>query len=149
MGYDRNRLFLKIVGRKRVILRLDKGLEKSPGPPSGQTEHANILLRERLVLGGSRRQAYPISHHGREYPEKDEWRRNRPNFGRLEGNHDAYHYSKRTGVAHAAIAAAEAELETGFCLCCRHPLEEIATGHIDARESPYNRVSHQPCLIGK
>ena len=35
MGHDRCRLFLKIVGRKRVVFRADKGLEEPPSPPRG------------------------------------------------------------------------------------------------------------------
>ena len=35
VGHDRCRLFLKIVGRKGVVLGADKGLEESPGPARG------------------------------------------------------------------------------------------------------------------
>ena len=35
MGHDRSRLFLKIVGGKRVVFWADEGLEEPPGPPRG------------------------------------------------------------------------------------------------------------------
>jgi hypothetical protein len=35
MGHDRSRLFLKIVGRERVVFWADEGLEEAPGPPGG------------------------------------------------------------------------------------------------------------------
>src|SRR3972149_4302356 len=37
VGHDRGRIFLKIVGRKGVVFRADKGLEEPPGAARGQS----------------------------------------------------------------------------------------------------------------
>jgi hypothetical protein len=67
----------------------------------------------------------------------------------MEHNNDAYDYRKPDRGAHAAIAAAEVEIQTGFRLRCRHPLEELSTCYIDAIKGSDDGVGHQPCLVGK
>ena len=64
MGHDRCRFFLKIVGRKHVVFRADKGLEESPGPPRGQAQRPSVIFRQRLSPGCARRQADPTCDDG-------------------------------------------------------------------------------------
>ena len=65
----------------------------------------------------------------------------------MEHNKDAYGDRERDRAVHAAIAAAEAEVETGFRLRCRHPLEELSACHID-RDKEFGRSRRSSAMLG-
>ncbi len=67
----------------------------------------------------------------------------------MEGNNDSYDNCERHRAAHAAIAAAKAEVKIDFRLCRSHPFEEVSACHIDAPQSADDGVGHQQRLVGE
>ena len=62
VGNHRLRVFLKVVGRQRVVLGPDEALEEAPRAPSGETEETLLARRQRLVPRCSGWEADALGH---------------------------------------------------------------------------------------
>ena len=123
VGDDGFRLFLKIIGRKRVIRGTNKRLEEAPRPACNQSKSPPIGRRQRRSPGKPRRQADPACDGRSGGPEKEERGRSSPRLVPSKSQSHTSRGGEDNTACHARIHPGQFPRECMLGLCGGHPLQ--------------------------
>ena len=148
MGQHRLRIFLEVVGRKHMIFRGHKLLEKTPGAARAQPQRLRVGGRDRVGALRSVAEDWPIARSPATVSTelRMEPRATRPR-SRANTTRTAARSAQRDAAGHPAVKSAEIETSRQLCLRGGHPFEQSSMTHEQAIERSYDRVGHQPRLM--
>ncbi len=129
------RILLEIVGRQRVILRVDEGLEEPPRPSRDGAEIAPLDVVERMRADEAPREAHRPRDQRRQGPEQNEWQRERTRRRSCDDDDERRHARENQRTSHVSRIAAEREIGAGFHLRRRRPLEEPPARHVETDDA--------------
>ena len=147
MRDNRLRVFLEVIGRQHVVCDGHEGFEVAPGSARYQPQCRGLGARDRQMTGDWRGGADPGGDGGRGQPQQHE-RRGHPSGRRVQaGDQYGRGARERDGAPHVPIGAGRAQTRGEVRLRGRHPLQQVAPAHTQAKQSPSDRIEHQPCLM--
>ena len=121
MGQHRFRIFLKVVGRKHIVFRGHKLLEKTPGATGAHSECLRVGSRDRVGARYRRRKTGPSRDRRRQYPQDHEWSGDQPGTIVFEHYKNCGSGAQRDAASHALVKSTEIETVVNFaCAAVTH-----------------------------
>src|ERR1035441_2528750 len=125
MGYDWLRVFLKVVGRQRMVSWGDESLEETPGLARNQTESPGIRRGEWFGARAPGRKTDLPRDRWSGNPENEERKHDCPNRATSKGDNHQCRHRKQDASGHALIHCGELQIDRILGLGCGHPLQQM------------------------